>query len=342
MREGERRFGSAEVRSWNALHRELLRRFREAGLMERRRWPYLWRGVVVSAAYALGYGMALRAGGWPARLAWLGLAAVAAIQGGMISHDLVHRAVTPDRRRVRWLGQCFMTLLAGQAFGHWEWQHQEHHRYTQEPAADPDMEVAVFALSRKDAGRKRGLFRVTARWQHVLVWPLMTLMVFGIRASTLSWVWRRRAWLDAMGLAAHAGLWLAVPAAVVGWKAAAVGYAAFTWMMGPYAAGSFIWNHVGTRVMEPGERMPFIVQRVLCSRNLSDHWALTALFGSLNIHIEHHLAPGIPGPSLPRARPIFRAFCEEYRLPFREWGYGQAIAEVYRHFRDVAESARMR
>ena len=333
-------FTTAGVCSWNALHRELLQRFRAAGLMERRAWPHVWRGAAVTVAYAVGFGIALRAGEWPARLFGLGLAAVAAIQGGMISHDLVHRTVTADRRCAGWLGQYFMTLLTGQAFGHWEWQHQKHHRYTQETASDPDMDVVLIALSEAEARKKRGLLRFTTRWQHVLFWPLVTLMVVTIKANSLAFVIRRRVGADVVGLVAHGGLWIALPWAVVGWKLALASYFIFTWMMGPYAVASFIWNHVGTRVMQPGERLPFIVQRLECSRNLSSHWALTALFGSLNIHIEHHLAPGIPGPALPRARPIFEEFCREHRLPYREWGYAEAIASVHRHFRAVAETLR--
>jgi fatty acid desaturase len=330
----------SEVRCWNELHRELLRRFRAAGLMERRAWPYVWRGGLVVAAYACGYAVAVGADGWGARLGGLLLAAVAAIQGGMIAHDLVHRAVTTRPRLSRWLGQLFMTVLTGQSYAHWEWQHQEHHRVTQEAAGDPDMDVNLFALSEPDAQRKRGLFRFTTRWQHVLIWPVVTLMVITIRANSLAFVARRRAWLDAFFLGVHAALWVGLPALALGPGAALLNYFLFTWMMGPYAAASFIWNHVGTRVIQPGERLPFFVQRLIASRNLSSHWLVTAVFGSLNIHIEHHLAPHIPGPSLPRARPIFRQLCEEHGLPFRVWGYGEAMVSVYRHFKAVAETLR--
>ena len=61
-----------------------------------------------------------------------------------------------------------------------------------------------------------------------------------------------------------------------------------------FVATTFLWNHLGTRALATGKRLPWFAQRLYCARNLGDHPLLTWWFGGLNHHVEHHLLPAVP------------------------------------------------
>lgn len=328
----------APGRDWKALHRQFLRRCAADGLDRSTPAEYLWRGLFVSVVFLLATGTLLLSPSWPGRLVALCCAMFAAFHGGLLSHDLTHRNVTSGRRATRVLGQWFMSTLTGQTYGHWEWKHLKHHEHTQDTEHDPDLAISWFALHRADARRKAGIYRFTTRHQHLLVWPMITFQVFAIRHATVKFVLShpRRSPLDAVGLVAHVLVWLVLPIAVLGPAAALANYFLYTWMMGPYAAASFLWNHVGAPVAGPADDLPYFVQRVDGSRNLRDSPVLNFLFGGLNFHVEHHLAPNLPSARLPAARRLFTALLAEHGLPYREWGYFEAMGDIYRHFREVA------
>lgn len=331
------RAGAEEAAAWTELYRELVRRCRAAGVMDRTPVVDAVRAAVVMGLYGAMLAALLAAPAWPLRLLLLAIAAFAGVQAGMIGHDAGHGAFAWSPGRAGWPGQLFLTIGAGWPFAHWIDAHHSHHRHTNDVLRDPDMQDGLFALSRGQATRRRGLLRAFTRHQHLVLWPLGTLLAFGIRARAIAFICRggRRMRVDRAVMAAHLVLWLVVPALVLGPVAALVNYLLWTWLMGPYLMGSFFWNHVGTRAVTAGEKLPFFQQRLLGTRSLGGHWTLSVLFGGLNHHVEHHLVPNAPIARLGRARAILVALCAERGLPYRVHGFVESIAGVHAHVRAV-------
>lgn len=325
---------------WTAVYREFVRRCRAAGVLEPTPLFDAARATVVLGLYAATFAALLAAPQWPMRLVLLAVAALAAVQAGMMGHDAGHGALAWSRGRLGWPGQLFLTIAAGWPFAHWVEYHHAHHRHTNEERHDPDIQEGMFALSPGQASRRRGLRRLTSRHQHLVLWPVGTLVAFGIRWRGVLFILRggRATRADRVAMALHLALWLGLPSLVLGPLPALANYLLWSWMMGPYMMATFFWNHVGARPVAEGEKLPFFVQRLLCTRNLSSHWAVTLISGGLNHHVEHHLIPCAPIARLGRARRILVDLCAQHSLPHRVHGYREAFADVYRYLRAVGRS----
>lgn len=323
-------------REWLRLHRELQSRLRAAGCLERAPRHYAVRGVLVAGAVGGAWVVLLLAGSWwPLAAA---VAALATVQSGMLGHDIGHGQVSTDRRRTEQLGQVFVSAATGMGFTYWRTRHDRHHAAANEIGSDPDLDTPFFSFTAEQAASRRGFPRWLTARQGWLIWPLVSIQAFFIKVRSLALAARDPAarW-DRLGLAVHYGLWLGLPALLIGPVAAALHFALLTWFVGPYLTAAFVWNHVGTEF--PTERMPFLEQQLRCSRNLPGGAVRSVLLGWLNFHAEHHVAPGAPSPRLPELRRVLRAFCEEHDLPWVEEGWLQGMAGVQRHLAEVGKAA---
>jgi fatty acid desaturase len=102
---------------------------------------------------------------------------------------------------------------------------------------------------------------------------------------------------------------------------------------GFYLGCIFAPNHKGMRIWEAGDRVDFLYRQVLSSRNIHGNVLIDRAFGGLNYQIEHHLFPSMPRRNLRRARPIVRAFCIEYSIPYVETQFMESMKRVSSHLR---------
>jgi fatty acid desaturase len=131
-------------------------------------------------------------------------------------------------------------------------------------------------------------------------------------------------------------MWSVPPVLCLGPTDALINYALMTLFIGPYLGMIFLVNHLGTRVIEPGESISFFAQEIAVTRNLGTSRVCDIVFGGLNNHIEHHLFPSMPTAHLPKARRITRAFCKEHGIAYREMGWFAAAREVTQHFKAMS------
>ena len=71
----------------------------------------------------------------------------------------------------------------------------------------------------------------------------------------------------------------------------------------------------------------------------ADQRLFTAFFGGLNIHVIHHLFPGICHVHYPALLPILRATCEEYGVDYRHHSLGAALRSHLRMLRRNGDPA---
>jgi len=123
---------------------------------------------------------------------------------------------------------------------------------------------------------------------------------------------------------------------VLGAADALLNYTLTTLLIGPYLGMIFLVNHIGTRVIEPDERLPHFEHEIAVTRNLGGTRLHDFLFGGLNNHIEHHLFPSMATSRLRAARRITREFCRRHGVAYRETSWFAAAREVASHFKAMS------
>lgn len=320
------------------LHRLLFAELSAAGCFRRAPMRSAVYGAFILAGYAAAYGVLLTVPGPALRAAAILVLAFLGVHAGFLAHEAGHGALTRNRALAGLVGQVFNTLLTALCYSYFSHIHRRHHPHCNERAHDPDMQSEFFSMYAESAREKRGLGRLISRHQAVLIWILVWLQGYTLKIDSLCFLWRnpRATRVDQAFLALHFALWLVVPALVLGVPAALLNYALMTLLIGPYLGTIFLVNHIGTRVVEPGESLSFLEQELAVTRNLGTSRLQEFLFGGLNNHIEHHLFPSMPTARLRSARRITREFCRRHGLVYREMSWFAAAREVARHFKAVS------
>jgi fatty acid desaturase len=295
-------------------------------------------GGFILASYAAAYALLLAAPGALPRALAIAVLAFVSVQAGFMAHEAGHKALTRNRRVADLVGQVFHTLLTGLSYSYFQFIHRRHHPHCNDRGHDPDMQSEFVSMYRESALAKAGLGRLLSRHQAWLVWILIGLQGLSLKLDGLAYVLRnpRRTRLDQLFLALHLALWFVPPVLILGFEAAAFNYGVMTTLIGFYVGSIFVVNHVGTRVIEPGEPISFFRQEIAVTRNLGRSKLDDFVFGGVNNHIEHHLFPSMPTAHLPRARRITREFCLKHGLPYREMSWLEAAREVTRHFKAMS------
>jgi fatty acid desaturase len=320
-----------------SLHRKLVAELSAAGCFRRAPLRSAVFGTAIIAAYAGAYAVLLAGPALPLRLAAIALLAFLCVQAGFLAHEAGHGALTSKRRFASCVGQVFNTLTTGMCYAYFQHIHRAHHPHCNERAHDPDMQSELFSVYAESAREKRGLGRLVSRRQGALIWILMWLQGLTFKWDSLRFVARnlRTTRVDQAVLAVHFALWSVPPVLALGFADAWLNYSLMTLLIGGYTGSIFIVNHIGTRVVEPHESLPFFLHEIAVTRNLGtsrlDDW----LFGGLNNHIEHHLFPSMPTARLRQARVITRDFCHRHGIAYREMSWSAAVREVTQHMKSM-------
>jgi len=320
------------------LHRELLADLSAAGCFRPAPVRSLMLGTFILSGYAGAYLTLLQAPDDSLRFLCLVAAAFCNVQAGFLAHEAGHGALTRNRFVAALVGQVFNTLLTALCYSYFSHIHRRHHPHCNDRTRDPDMQSEFFAFYVQCAGDKRGLGKLIARHQSILIWILVWLQGITLKIDSLQYVWRNRRTTraDQVMLALHAALWFVPPTVALGFEAALANYAVMTVLIGGYTGAIFIVNHIGTRVVEPDEHLPHFLHEIAVTRNLGSGRLQDFFFGGLNNHIEHHLFPSMPTARLPLARRITRAFCHRHGIAYSEMSWLEAARDVSRYLKSVS------
>jgi fatty acid desaturase len=320
---------------------ELNRRINALGLMKRRPAYYALRLVAVGL---------LVAGGWTAffligsswwTLAVAVLLAVAFAQLALVAHDLAHRQVFRTKRPSEIAGMVAGNLGIGMSYGWWMDKHTRHHNNPNHDDLDPDVAPEVLIWATESALGRRGLKGFVTRHQAGLFFPLLTLLGVDLKVSSVKAlrngiVKRRR--LEATLLAVHAIVYFTTLFLVLSPLQAVAFILVHQALFGVYLGMTFAPNHKG--MPHPTGDEDYLRKQVLTSRNVRGGWFVDVALGGLNYQIEHHLFPGMPSPSLRRAKPIVEAYCAEIGVPYAQTGLIESYRQALRHLHEVGEPLR--
>ena len=323
------------------LHAMLVAELSAAGCFRRATARSAAYGAFILGTYAAAYCALLTAPGLPLR--GLAIAALAALcmHGGFLAHEAGHGALTGNRRLATAVGLVFNTLISGMCYAYFQHIHRQHHPHCNERAHDPDMQSALFTIYPESARGKGWFGRRVTRNQAWLIWVLVWLQGLTLKVDSLVFLARnpRTTRVEQAVLALHVALWM-VPAMVIGVADAWLNYSLMTLLIGGYTGACFLVNHIGTRVIEPGERRSHFLHEVEVTRNLGASRLADFVFGGLNNHIEHHVFPSMPTARLRAARTITREFCRRHGIAYRETSWLQAAREVTAHFKAMSALVR--
>jgi fatty acid desaturase len=325
----------------------LSRRVRQAGLLRRRRAWYAWRISGTAAALVAGWVLFVLAGDswWQVGVAVL--LAVVFAQLGFLGHDAGHRQIFATRRSNYALGVACGNLAIGLSYGWWVSKHNRHHAHPNTEGEDPDIMIGVLAFSGSRARAAAGLRRMIFRYQAYLLIPMLLLEGVSLHGSSIRALTRRRSTravrsraAEASLLALHFAAYLSAVFLLLSPVKAVVFILVQQGLFGFYLGCSFAPNHKGMPVLAAGERVGFLRQQVLTSRNVRGGWLTDAALGGLNHQIEHHLFPSMPRPNLRHARPLIKAFCTERGLPYAESSLLGSYAQALRYLNQVGRQTR--
>ena len=252
------------------LHRQLIAELSAAGCFRPATLGCALYCAFILSCYGAAYAVLLSMpDAWLRAIAIVALAFIS-VHAAFVAHEAGHGAITRNRRVAGMVGQVFHTLLTGLSSTYFQHIHRVHHPHCNERARDPDMQSEFIAMYRESALRKTGLGRLISRHQAVLIWLLIGLQGFTLKFDGLQFVARNRSAtrLDQVFLLLHVVLWFVPPVLALGASDALLNYSLMTVLIGFYVGSIFVVNHIGTRVIEPDERVPFFLQEVSVTRNL--------------------------------------------------------------------------
>lgn len=316
---------------------------RESGLL--RKQPAYYALVIARTAAALVVGVLILVlvSNTLVRMGDAVLFALLFTQIGFLAHEAGHRQVFEDPQRNDILGRICFNLLLGGSFAAWREKHNQHHANPNVEDHDPDINIKAVAFSREQAQAKRGLFRLTVRYQAFLLIPLLCFEVFSLRLVTYRYLVTRLprgTAIEAALIVAHYVLYFGLLFAVLDLPGVimftAINYALF----GIHMGAVFAPNHKGMPIMEREDSLDFLRRQILTSRNMKRGAITDFMTGGLASQIEHHLFPTMPRNRLREAERIVKEFCAEHGIPYCEAGALESYIEVFRHLHEVSASLR--
>jgi len=290
---------------------------------------------------------------WALSLMYAVLGILIALVGFNIMHDGAHDSYS-ENSNVNLLMAGSLDVLGGSSFL-WKLKHNiNHHTYTNIEGMDDDIDLRPFIRIHK--GQKKRWFH---RYQH-----LYALFLYGL--TYLSWVFYRdfakyfsRKIADHTTItrmktkvhvsfwlfkAVHIGLFLVIPALVLGFWNAIIGYLIASVTTGFILAIVFQLAHI---VEGPEFTTPDTVE---AKADIQSEWAIhqvqttvnfatgnkliSWLLGGLNFQMIHHLFPKISHVHYPAIHKIVIETCDEFKLSYQEYpGMWMAIRSHLRHLK---------
>ena len=253
------------------------------------------------------------------------LFALTIMRSTFVAHDLIHGQYFASRQTNRKFSYLFANGIMGISRSWWENKHNLlHHTFTNIIGKDGDIDAAGGAFT--------GGYHYHAWFhsnQHILFWPLLTLLYFVFWVQSLSYVITKKYWGELAILAVNA----LIPVYIVfslGW----LGLATVIGMYMLWAAwfgAVIITNHLGLEMFPEEQYKDFtwLELQNRTSRNVRGgkfvHW----FYGGLNTQVEHHLYPKAPRFYLLKAARITEEFCLKHDIPYISKTPWESYSDIY-------------
>lgn len=320
---------------------ELVRKVREAGLLERTR-PFYFGLISILTVCLAG----AATGGVLLGTSWFQLLIAGALgilftQFAFFAHEAAHRQVFASARRndraALWVGSG----LVGMSYSWWVSKHSRHHANPNQIGRDPDIDPGALVFEPESARKRKGIAAIFARRQGYLFFPLLLLAGLGLYVKSVRNAFgpkSRAGKLERTLLVLRLGVLPALLVLLLGPGMGAAFLGVQVAVFGVYMGMSFAPNHKGLPIISPNSKLDFVRKQVLTSRNITGR-GMTTFMGGLNYQVEHHLFPSMPRPHLSRAAVMVREHCAQFKLPYIETSLPKSHARVIEYLNRVGIGA---
>ena len=258
-------------------------------------------------------------------------------QLGFIVHDAGHQEIFSGPAGNEVVGLIHSNLLLGFSYSWWLNKHNSHHCSPNHITGDPDVDIPLFAFTKDQADGKRGLARLTVRYQHFCFFPLSMLEALVLKVDSVKFLMRNKVAhlaIEVSFLILHACWFPGLLCLFLGWPHAILFFVVQQMFLGLYLTLIFAPNHQGMPLLQGGAAVNFLREQVLTSRNIKNHPGIDYCTGGLTCQIEHHLFPTMPANKLRQVQKIVRSYCVSHGVPYHETSLFQSFREVYQDLRE--------
>lgn len=321
---------------------ELRKQIQAAGLLQKDPYHFLIVFTVIFSCFVINLIILFSTDTWWIQLINAVFAAFVFGQFLHLEHDAGHQAAFRSKKLNDAFG-FFVAFILGASYQSWVEYHNEHHAHTNHEDHDPDIQTSFAAFSQKQAENKPRWAKPIIRFQHVLLYPLMTQLPVAIRLGQFSRVLERRNprkyLIDFFTLLSHPVCYFTVIFLALPFWTAVMFTVVHQFCWGIYGASCFAPNHKGMPTLTEGQEANFFRKNVLTCRNIKPNPLIDYWYGGLNYQIEHHLFPTLPRRKFRHARKIVKQFCKERDVPYYETSIVRSYWEILKHMRDVSRFA---
>jgi fatty acid desaturase len=258
-------------------------------------------------------------------------------QLGFIVHDAGHQEIFSRPAGNEAIGLIHSNLLLGFSYSWWLNKHNSHHCSPNHITADPDVDIPLFAFTKDQAAGKRGLARLSVRYQHFCFFPLSLFEAFVLKVDSVRFLKRNKVAhpvIEVSLLVLHLCWFLGLLYLLLGWPHAILFFLAQQMFLGLYLTLIFAPNHQGMPLLDGTKAVNFLREQVLTSRNIKNHPGIDYCTGGLSCQIEHHLFPTMPANKLREVQKIVKSYCASHDVPYHETSLVQSFREVYQDLRE--------
>ena len=253
------------------------------------------------------------------------LFALTIMRSTFVAHDLIHGQYYASRRTNKMVSYLFANGIMGISRSWWENKHNFlHHTFTNIVGKDMDIDAAGGAFT--------GQYHYPAwfhKRQHILFWPLLTLLYFVFWVQSVAYVIEKKYWGELSLLALNALIPVYIIASL-GW----VGLATVAGMYMLWAAwfgAVIITNHLGLEMFpeEQYKEFTWLELQNRTSRNVRGGKFIHWFYGGLNTQVEHHLYPKAARFYLLKAARITEEFCTKHDITYITATPWETYKEIY-------------
>ena len=248
-----------------------------------------------------------------------------------VAHDLIHGQYFSSRGKNKNTSYIFANLIMGISRSWWENKHNFlHHTYTNIVGKDMDIDAAGGAFTGE---------HFYPRWfhnnQHILFWPLLTLLYFVFWVQSVMYMIHKKYWgeLSLVALNAIAPIYIVYS---LGWVVGVATVIGMYMLWAAWFGAVIITNHLGLEMFpeEQYKEFTWLELQNRTSRNVRGGWFIHWFYGGLNTQVEHHLYPKAARFYLLKAAEITERFCKKHEITYITVTPWEAYTEIYRYLRD--------
>ncbi|MEX2027980.1 MAG: acyl-CoA desaturase [Candidatus Curtissbacteria bacterium] len=244
------------------------------------------------------------------------------VQIGGLLHDAGHRTIFKSVKLNDAAGYLFSSIVTI-SFSNWKLRHNAHHAKPNDLEDDPDIQLPILSFSEDLMRSKKGIERILGRYQSYLYFPMLSLASIAERIGHIFYFknnHQEKRTIEAVIFTAGIFVWFILPFIVFDVGKAIMIFLVVSATSGFYIGNIFAPNHKGMPIIKKGEKLSFLEQQIVTSRNVKRGLLTDFVYLGLNYQIEHHLFPSCPRNKLKLITPYVKKVCAQEGLEYTETG----------------------